>query len=228
MEIIEFIIFMIVAVFSIVLHECAHGYVALLNGDPTARLAGRLTLNPLRHFDLTGFLLFAFCRIGYARPVPINPYNFKKRKLGIITVSLSGVTINILLAFFAVPIIMLLRVYLYPAMSTTQEAIRGYQLIEYFFQCFLSLGVSLFLFNLLPIYPLDGYNVLEAIVGCKSKIVRVLRDYGKYAIIVIFILLTVATRLGLPNEFNPVYWYMTVLGGKIKTLFWNIWLPLFV
>ena len=228
MQIIEFLIFMAVAMFCIILHECAHGYVALLNGDPTARLSGRLTLNPVRHFDLIGFLLFAFCRVGYAKAVPITPYNFKKRKLGIITVSLSGVTLNLLMSFIAVPIIMMLRTFLMPEMATTQEGVNGYYLIEFVFQCFFAIGINLFLFNIIPIYPLDGYNVVEGIFGIKSGFVRFLRDYAKYIFLSVLATYYIADLFGLPNWLNPAYWYMEVVGGKIRELFWNIWLPLFI
>ena len=65
------------------IHELAHGWVALWNGDETAKLSGRLTLNPLAHFDPVGFIMLVLMQFGYAKPVPINPYNFKRRRLGI-------------------------------------------------------------------------------------------------------------------------------------------------
>jgi Zn-dependent protease len=209
-------------------HDLLAALFALLNGDQTARLSGRLTLNPVRHFDLVGFLLFAFFRVGYAKAVPINPSQFKNEKVGIITVALSGVTLNLLMSFLSVPIIMLLRTYLLPAMAGSIEGARGYYLIEYVFQCVFIVGVNLFLFNLIPFYPLDGYNVVEGFFGCTSPLVRWLRDYAKYIFIIVVVSFSLLSLFGVPQWLNPAYWYMTVLGGKIRELFWNIWLPLFV
>lgn len=228
MEFLKYLIFLVAAILCIVLHEFAHAYVALLNGDRTARQAGRLTLNPLRHFDLIGFLLFAVCRVGYAKPVPINPYYFKNRKVGIITVSLAGVAVNLLLSFLMVPILMLLIKFLAPAMTGTIEGQRGFELIYTFFNSVFVIGISLFLFNLLPIYPLDGYNVIEGFFGCTNPVVHWLRDYAMYVFWLVVLTFIVAELVGLPHYFNPWYWYMEVFGGKIAELFWNIWLPLFV
>ena len=79
---------------ALILHEIAHGLVALWNGDNTAKAYGRLSLNPLRHFDWVGLLLMLLVGFGWAKPVPINPNNFKRRKLGAITVSVAGVQIG--------------------------------------------------------------------------------------------------------------------------------------
>ena len=105
-DILQFVIILAAIVVSIILHEIAHGVVALWNGDTTAKDAGRLTLNPVSHFDLLGFLMLVVCRFGYAKPVPVNPYNFRNRKTGMITVSLAGISVNILLAFIFYPLLM--------------------------------------------------------------------------------------------------------------------------
>ena len=86
-------------VFALVLHELAHGLIALLNGDNTAKLYGRLSVNPLRHFDIVGLAMMLLVGFGWAKPVPINPNNFKNRKVGAITVSVAGIVTNLLLAF---------------------------------------------------------------------------------------------------------------------------------
>ena len=99
-DILTFLIALVAIVLSIMLHEVAHGLVALWNGDDTAKRAGRLNLNPVSHFDPVGFLMLIFLRFGYAKPVPVNPYNFKNRKVGMFTVSVAGVTLNLILAFF--------------------------------------------------------------------------------------------------------------------------------
>ena len=103
------IIFIAVAVvISMVLHEIAHGYVALWNGDPTAKVNGRLSLNPLVHFDAIGFIMLMVVGFGYAKPVPVNPGNFKNRKRGIFTVAIAGVVVNIVLAFLSCGFLMLM------------------------------------------------------------------------------------------------------------------------
>lgn len=86
-------------VFALVLHEVAHGLVALWNGDPTAKMYGRLSLNPLKHFDIFGLLMMLIVGFGWAKPVPVDPRNFKKYKTGCVTVSIAGILTNILLAF---------------------------------------------------------------------------------------------------------------------------------
>ena len=84
---------------SLILHENAHGVAALYMGDTTAKDSGRLSLNPLKHLSLLGTLSLFIFRFGWAKPVPINPYNFRKRKLGDFLVSISGILTNFLLAF---------------------------------------------------------------------------------------------------------------------------------
>ena len=87
---------------AIICHECAHGWMSDRLGDPTPRASGRLTLNPLRHLDLWGTLCLLFFHVGWAKPVPINPYYYKDRKKGIILVSLAGPVMNFLVAFVSV------------------------------------------------------------------------------------------------------------------------------
>ena len=104
--------FVFALICALCLHELAHGLVALWNGDGTAKAYGRLSLNPLRHFDFIGLLFMLFAGFGWAKPVPVNPNNFKNRKLGAVTVSLAGVVTNLLLAFlFALPCVLIQGAY---------------------------------------------------------------------------------------------------------------------
>ena len=91
----------LVALLAIVCHECAHGWVSYKLGDPTAKNAGRLTLNPLKHIDPIGILCMVLFRVGWAKPVPINPYHYRDRKKGIIYVSIAGPATNFILAFIS-------------------------------------------------------------------------------------------------------------------------------
>jgi Zn-dependent protease len=145
----------VVLLFSVIIHEMAHGYVAWLNGDPTARLTGRITLNPIPHIDPIGTIFLPLLLIvtgagfiiGWARPVPVNPLNFRDYRLGEITTSAAGPVSNLLLAtLFA----FLLRLNLGGP---------GLALMAYY-GC--TINIILAVFNLIPIPPLDGSHLLAA------------------------------------------------------------------
>ena len=91
-----FLISVVVFFISLAMHEFAHGFVAYKMGDPTPKMAGRVTLNPFKHLDLMGFLFFIFFGFGWAKPMPVNPLNFKKYKKGVRLVSIAGVLTNFL------------------------------------------------------------------------------------------------------------------------------------
>ena len=99
--VIHFLITIFVYLISLTIHEFAHAFSAFKCGDPTAKLAGRMTLNPFKHLDMMGFLMFIFLGVGWAKPVPINPINFKKYKKGTRIVSLAGVTANLILGLIS-------------------------------------------------------------------------------------------------------------------------------
>ncbi|MBU1102140.1 site-2 protease family protein [Patescibacteria group bacterium] len=156
MENIQSILFLyIIVVLSAIIHEYAHAWAALRQGDTTAKYAGRLTLNPLAHIDWWGtvlmpLLLLSFFGVffGYAKPVPINPYNFKDQRKGMIYVSIAGVAANFLIAIALGLFIRLLpNFYLNP-----------------FLQFIVLVNIWLGLFNLLPFPPLDGSKLLMAAV----------------------------------------------------------------
>ena len=133
-------------------HEFAHGYAAYLMGDNTARYNGRLSLNPMAHLDIVGTLCLLLFHFGWAKPVPINPANFRNHRKGIIVVSLAGPFANFLLALVCT----ILCKFLYGFISTSQIA-------EFFYMVLLYaqvMNVGLMVFNLIPIPPLDGSKVL--------------------------------------------------------------------
>ena len=98
-KILSYIITAVSIIFVLVTHEWGHAYVAYLNGDTTAKDRGRLTLNPFKHLDLLGTISMIIFRFGWAKPVPINQFNFKKQRLGLFTVAIAGIVINLLTAF---------------------------------------------------------------------------------------------------------------------------------
>ena len=169
---IDIIFGLVVLVFSVVLHEVAHGYMAQWLGDPTARLAGRLTLNPVRHIDPVGsivlpallLIMHAPILIGYAKPVPYNPYNLRgKYAEGL--VAFAGPGTNILLAAIFGLLIRFASAQLGP------DLISAFAVIVY-------INMLLALFNLIPVPPLDGSKVLSTLLAMVSP--ALLRGYDTF------------------------------------------------
>ena len=118
--------------FSLIIHECAHGYVALKCGDPTAKWMGRLTLDPRKHLDPLGTICMVFLRIGWAKPVPVNPRNFKNYRRDYILVSLAGITVNLLLCLLSLTISALLcrMMWMENMLNTARTSGQGAYLID--------------------------------------------------------------------------------------------------
>ena len=190
------------------LHEFAHAFVAYKCGDPTAKLAGRMTLNPIRHFDPMGLCLFVIARFGWAKPVPVNPNNFKNRVLGSFLTSVAGILVNYLSAFLLFyPLSMLTARYLVPLFAG--------KYMSYFISL---LTGSLFwnsiyfsVFNFLPIYPLDGFNMWDSLDRRGSKALQFLRMYGSYILLGLIVVNIVA-------DYIPVLQYVNMLGFIMNTL----------
>lgn len=140
---------------AIVFHELAHGYAAYFLGDYTAKESGRLSLNPLRHIDPIGFLFMLIFRFGWAKPVPINPRYFKKRKRDMFIVSVAGIVTNFLIALICAAIISYVPI--------ANEIIFRIILITMWYN--IMLGV----FNLLPFPPLDGSKMLASFLPTKFE-----------------------------------------------------------
>ncbi len=171
-----FIFSTIVFIFSVIIHEVAHGYVAYLQGDNTAKNAGRLTLNPIPHIDMFGSIilpvLLAIAHspmiIGWAKPVPFNPYNLRNQRWGEATVAIAGPLSNIIIAVIFGTIIRL-------GISAT--------LFEPFAYIVL-INLVLATFNLIPIPPLDGSKILFAFLPYSMQNVRnTLEQYGTFILI---------------------------------------------
>jgi Zn-dependent protease len=144
-----FVILSVLLLYSVIFHELAHGWVAYKMGDPTAKLLGRLTLNPVKHLDPIGTLMLLIIGFGWAKPVPVNLGNIPadKRRKGIILVSAAGITANIIFAFVA---LLLLRL-----ISPEPSGMAGQVLL-----LLAHINIILAAFNLIPIPPLDGSKIL--------------------------------------------------------------------
>lgn len=166
-NIMELILVIPVLLLSLSIHEYSHGYVSYLLGDPTPKDNGRLTLNPIKHLDLMGSLVLLITRrIGWAKPVPINPRYYKNPRKGLMLVGIAGPGSNLIMAIFFA---LIFRVVIFFSSATSVGSI-GVQVsdLQYVLLRFLLLAImvnlSLGFFNLLPIPPLDGSNILRGIL----------------------------------------------------------------
>ncbi len=177
-----FLIRLIIALTALPVHECAHAYAAMRMGDRTAERQGRLTLNPLAHFDpigTTAIILFGF---GWAKPVPINPLNFENPKKGMMLSALAGPLSNIGMAFLAVACYKLTPLLAYIGVGAAFVS----TLTMFFFYA-ASINISLGVFNLIPIPPLDGSRIATYFLPQRTyfKIMQ----YERYIFIAFFMIL---------------------------------------
>ena len=171
------------AFFSVVFHEISHGYTALLMGDKTAKYSGRLSLNPLKHFDLLGMICMVLFGVGWAKPVPVNPFFFRRKKLGMILVAISGPLSNILMATAA---LFITRLVIAVKIQNELLALLFYVFIEFLIS-FAFLNIGLAVFNLLPIPPLDGSKILFSILPPKMN--NIILRYEHFGMLLLIVLL---------------------------------------
>ncbi len=171
-----------VVLLTIPLHEVAHGVVSLWQGDPTAKQAGRLTLNPLRHLDAMGSICMLAFGIGWAKPVPVNPYYYKNRKAGMAITAAAGPVSNLLLAY------LFLLVYKLCAWALALGP--GGAVLEFVttvLYLVVAVNLNLAVFNLLPIPPFDGSRIINLVLP--EKLYFKVMKYERYimlAVLVIF------------------------------------------
>ncbi|MBQ3161685.1 MAG: site-2 protease family protein [Oscillospiraceae bacterium] len=202
----EILIHGIILLIAFPIHECAHALVAKWLGDDTAEKQGRITLNPLKHLDLFGTVLMLFAGFGWAKPVPINPNNFKKRKLGMALSSLAGPVSNLILAYIAM---ILSKILLYTETSEELSIILINAML---------INVGLAVFNLIPVPPLDGSRILLLILP--EKLYFKVMKYENIIFIILFAIIWFGL-LDTPLAYLQVkaLEIMYFLSGWIDTLF---------
>lgn len=199
------IFYIIILLFSVIIHEMAHGYAADALGDPTPRLQKRLTLNPLVHLDLFGSIIVPFILVvmqagfvlGWAKPVVFNPYNLRDRRWGPALIALAGPVSNIVLALIFG---MLIR--FAPIMGITAEP---FFIIA---SGIVFINILLAVFNMIPVPPLDGHHILFALIPDRYRSVKVALQ--KYSIIFILVVIFFAWQYIIP----VVFWLFTLFTGS--------------
>ncbi len=177
---------------SLTIHEVGHGLAAYAMGDRTAQSRGRLSLNPLHHIDPIGGLCLLIFGFGWAKPVPVNPYNFKNQKSGMVLTSLAGPLTNFILAFIAEIGVCVL------GGMTFRSAGFGFDLASllytfFIYMVYMNLGLGIF--NLIPIPPLDGSKVLSAVLP--TDLYFKYMQYERYGFIILILLM----NFGVFNRF---------------------------
>lgn len=221
------IVLSLVAVFTaIVLHEFSHGYIAFRLGDPTAKVQGRLTLNPLAHIDPIGTILVPIVLVilrspflfGWAKPVPINPNYFRNPYKGMFYVAIAGPLMNIALALGA-SAIGRLAILITPLSLLYGRGFSAYfvQTIFYLLGFFVIINIILAVFNMLPIPPLDGSRVLTYFLPPEGK--RVMMQLERYGFLIVLALLYLGALRGLIGLISGIweallgpYWPMGIAG----------------
>lgn len=198
-QLIPYVVITLLVAFTV--HEFAHAYVAYRFGDDTAKRQGRLTLNPIAHLDPFGTILIFIAGFGWARPVPVNRFHFKRPRLAGILVSVAGPLSNLVIAALA---LLLYMVFIRTGVFAALPIAYG-EGLETFFNLFVRLNLVLFIFNLLPFPPLDGYRIIEDLVPARIR--PKLTQYEGLGIVLFLVL--VVTPLGgkflFPLINNGVY-----------------------
>ncbi len=191
-----------VLLFSITVHEYAHGRVAYALGDPTAKIAGRLTLNPFHHLDPIGAIMLFLFNFGWAKPVPVDPRYFKNIKRDIMLMAAAGPGANLLVAMISG---FLIRHFLFD--STFYQLVLIYLL-------FMNIGLALF--NLIPIPPLDGSHILENLLPYEMSVRY--QQMGRYGLMILFLIILldsfVGTQILSTILLYPMFWLAKVFAGN--------------
>lgn len=190
------------ALICITLHELAHGYVAYRLGDDTAKRAGRLTLNPLRHIDIMGLLMMIVFKFGWAKPVPVNMWKFKNPKKGMAITAAAGPIANLLIAL----VFLFLYGFWFALLHRPGRSL-NWLLEMLYITAYLSIALAIF--NIIPIPPLDGSKVLFSCISDRSY--TKLMYYERYGMIILLVLVLLLSRTSLDPLSRAAYWVMDKL-----------------
>ena len=192
-RIMDWLLIALAAMAAISVHESCHGIAALCLGDDTAKRLHRISLNPLRHLDIAGFIMIILVHFGWAKPVPVDVRRFKRPKLGMALTALAGPLSNVVLGLINCLIYCTL---FYAADFETQKMLVGYAdpsgwyyYLARFFMLAMSLNAGLAVFNILPISPLDGSKILAIVLPTRTY--YTLMRYERYGMMVMILLLFV-------------------------------------
>ena len=216
-EILKYLVRLMIILLINPLHEFAHAYSAYKLGDDTAKREGRLSLSPLAHLDLFGSLLLFFCGFGWAKPVPVNPRNFKNPSKGMMLTAIAGPLSNVLAGLLAMVAYQLLNGKEYfviqNGMLYLSQTTKGYAM--WMIYEFIVININLFLFNMIPVPPLDGSRVMTYLLPPKASFWFMKNERYFYGVVMLLMLTGI---LGIPLSF---------LSGKMYDLFVLItnWIP---
>ncbi len=225
---------LIAVIFIFAPHEFAHAFVAYKCGDGTAKISGRLTLNPIKHLDPEGFLMCAVTGFGWAKPVPVYPGNFKHYRKGLFFTAIAGVVTNYILAFIAYPLYLVLNQLVYlPNIGfflNNKWLDIIFSIISQSLFLIYAYGLSVFVFNLLPLYPLDGFRIVEAFTRQVNPVRRFLQTYGMYILLILVLesflcdMLVSYANLQIAKYFDILGWVgwfaQKIIGFPILAM-WN-------
>jgi len=210
-SLIDLILSLVIFMFSVTIHEVAHGYAAYKLGDPTARNYGRLTLNPVKHLDPMGTLCILLIGFGWAKPVPVNSRYFEHPRRDDTIVSLAGPVSNLLLAFVALLIYDKACMNLFLNGYLPENVMNACYI---FFVTMASVNVSLAIFNLLPIPPLDGSHLLTTWAPYKWR--NAIHAIERFGFIGVYLVLMIIRNLGIFDllffgVWNGISWLVNIL-----------------
>lgn len=208
-ELLYFVASFIAVAIVLSLHEFSHAFVAYKCGDMTPKLSGRLTLNPIAHFDILGLVMFTLAGFGWAKPVPINPNNFRNYKRGLGLTAAAGVVMNYLSAFLFYPIYLLIVRFVQLPWAPVNYFLQMLPLLLYTY------SISFCVFNLIPLPPLDGWRVVDAVNRRRGKIYRFFQRYGNIILIVmiaIHFLVEVLSSFDMFLIAARIFSYIDILG----------------
>lgn len=185
--------------FSLSIHEYAHGFAAYKQGDNFAKLSGRLTLNPFKHIDPIGTLAMLLVGFGWAKPVPIVPNNFRNGRKSMLLVSFAGIIANLLLAVIAFFLLFFFQYIIAPDVMWFTSSEAGYMvylLVYYILYYLIVLNINLAVFNLMPIPPLDGYKIFKELFIGKINY-NFFSNMERYSTYILIAFLIIGNRIGL-------------------------------